>query len=48
MVQLIESERSGVVEVGTTSTTHLLHRPYRAAAGRSRSQPVRLARKCLL
>ena len=31
------SERSGVVEVGTTSTTHLRHRPCRVVAGRSRS-----------
>jgi two-component system sensor histidine kinase VanS len=37
-----------VVYAGTTSTRHLPHRPCRAAAGRSRSEPVRSSRKCLL
>jgi hypothetical protein len=37
-----------VVEIGTSSTTHVPHRPCRAVAGRSRSQPVHSARKCLL
>ncbi len=43
-----KAERGVVVELGTTSTTRVPHRPSRAAAGRSRSQPVRSATKCLL
>jgi hypothetical protein len=49
IVQLFAKLNSTVVvEVGTASTTHLPHRLYRAAAGRSRSQPVRAAGKALL
>jgi hypothetical protein len=43
----LKAGRRAVVEVGTTSTTHVPHRRCRAAAGRSRSQPVRSAGKCL-
>jgi hypothetical protein len=42
------SKRGTVVEADTASTTHRPHRLCRGAAGRSRSQPVRSARKCLL
>jgi hypothetical protein len=37
-----------VASLVNRSTTHLLHRPCRVVAGRSRSQPVRSTRKCLL
>src|SRR5207245_11057689 len=43
-----KAERGAVVELGTKSTTRVPHRPSRRAAGRSRSQPVRSATKCLL
>jgi hypothetical protein len=46
--QLIETDPGNVVDTGTMSTTHVLHRLCRVAAGRSRSQPVRSAAKCLL
>src|SRR6266568_9642968 len=39
---------SSVVYADKESATHLPHRLCRVAAGRSRSQPVRLTRKCLL
>lgn len=48
IVQLIEAERDDVVEVGTRSTTRVPHRLRGAAAGRSRSQPVRSAGKTLV
>jgi hypothetical protein len=37
-----------VATAGTTPTTHLPHRLCRVLADRSRSQPVRVSRKCLL
>ncbi len=39
---------SGVASLDTGRATHVPHRLCRAAAGRSRSQPGRSARKCLL
>jgi hypothetical protein len=47
-VQLVEVDQAAVVEIGTTSTTHVLHRLCRVVAGRSRSEPVRADTKSLL
>jgi hypothetical protein len=44
----VEAESGDVVEAGTTATTHMPHRLCRVLAGRSRSQPVRYLRNCLL
>jgi hypothetical protein len=38
MVQLVELTNAAVVEIGTTSTTHVLHRLCRVVAGRSRRE----------
>jgi hypothetical protein len=48
MVQLVEAERSSVVESDISPITHVLHRLYRVVAGRSRSQRVPCGMKCLL
>jgi hypothetical protein len=44
----VEAECSDVVEAGTTVTTRMPHRLCRLLAGRSRLQPARYLRNCLL